>query len=817
MFDFGLSKVLKTVRTAWHAVRLSNTSLQAPRRQQRMYAMAKQSRLTVGWGTSTTSEDTELSSSLRTARARSRQLVRDAAYAKRAKVIVQNNVVGQGIGMQAQVMNSRGELNNRINDDIEAAWEKWCEKESCHTGRSLHFADFERAVIGQVFEAGEMFTRKHYRAFGGSTIPFTLELVEAERIADDAMPGPADVNNGVRLGIEVDRFGGPIAYLVRTLHPGELRLTPNQVDTIERIPADQIVHNRIIERWPQTRGIPWMHAAARKLNDMDGLTEAEITAARAAACYMGFIESPEGESEFGTTQEDGSKQLELEPAVVERLDPGEKFTYAAPNRPNSQLDPFMRMMLREVAAGTGCSYESLSRDYCVAPETRILCADLRWMRADELVEGTEIIAFDEAAPGGMGRRRKWRKASVVRTGRRNLNRRRIVTKDATVTVSDEHLLLCTLRKPSGAARGHGMRARSENAGARNYGQHWVRADQLQPGDEIVFLCAPWATGSTHLHGYLKGIADGEGWVDSGNVCIAQNPGVVLDEIGQALMALGFDADLSSASGNSKSLRWSISGIGQCLRFLGEIRPARLLQQVERIYDGRGICGGTKKTGKPMQPTATTVLAIDDIGVGSVITIETSTRTLVTEGLCSHNSQSNYSSSRLALIDDRDLWRTLQRWFIRDFRMHIHRQWLQQAILSGAIPSINMQEYAANPAKFEVVRFKPRGWSWIDPTKEVEAYTSAILAGFTTVGRVIDLTGDGSDLEDILKERKRELELMQAAGLLFSTDPSAVQIKAPPVAAPPTPDPTAADAGNANNNKAVDTAEQMLRAAGRAHA
>lgn len=539
MFDFGFNKVLRVVKNTWQAIRLSNTSLPSPRRQSRMYAMAKASRLTVGWGTSVSSEDTELSSSLRTARARSRQLVRDAAYAKRAKVIVQNNVVGQGIGLQAQVMNSRGELNNRVNDDIEKAWEDWCCKEYCHTGGSLHFADYERAVIGQVFEAGEILSRKYLRAFGDSAIPFSLELIEAERIADDLQPGPSDPNNGVRLGIEVDRFGRPVAYLIRTIHPGELRLTPEQIDKIDRVTADQIIHNRIIDRWPQTRGIPWMHAAARKLNDMDGLTEAEITAARAAACYMGFIESPEGDSEFGTTQEDGSKQLELEPAVVERLDPGEKFTYAAPNRPNSQLDPFMRMMLREVAAGTGSSYESLSRDY---------------------------------------------------------------------------------------------------------------------------------------------------------------------------------------------------------------------------------------------------------------------------------SQSNYSSSRLALIDDRDLWRTLQRWFIRDFRMPIHKQWLQQAILSGSIPSINIQEYAANPAKFEAVRFKPRGWSWIDPTKEVEAYEKAILAGFTTVGRVIDLTGDGSDLEDILKERKEELKMMQAAGLTFSTDPSVVQIAPPPV--PPT-DPNAAD--DPANDPSVNTAEKMLRIAGRSHA
>ena len=98
-----------------------------------MYAMAKNSRLTGGWGTGTSSEDSELLQSLTMARNRSRQLVRDAAYAKRAKVIIQNNVVGQGIGMQAQVVNSRGKLNDRINNEIEAVWKRWCCKDECHT------------------------------------------------------------------------------------------------------------------------------------------------------------------------------------------------------------------------------------------------------------------------------------------------------------------------------------------------------------------------------------------------------------------------------------------------------------------------------------------------------------------------------------------------------------------------------------------------------------------------------------------------------------------------------------------------------------
>jgi lambda family phage portal protein len=385
--------------------------------------------------------------------------------------------------------------------------------------------------MGQVFEAGEVFVRKHLRTFGDSSIPFALELIEAERIADDLQSGPlpTDTSNRVRLGVEVDAYGAPVAYLIRSNHPGELRLTADMTVRVERVPANQILHVRMIDRWPQTRAMPWMHAAARKLNDMDGLTEAEITAARAAACYMGFIELPDATQQYGEPQENGATQSELEPAMIERLNPGEKFTFAAPNRPNTQLDPFMRMMLREVAAGTGSSYESLSRDY---------------------------------------------------------------------------------------------------------------------------------------------------------------------------------------------------------------------------------------------------------------------------------SQSNYSSSRLALIDDRDLWRTLQAWFIRDFRQEIHKEWLQQAVLAGAIPSIPVAQYAVTPEKFEQVRFKPRGWSWIDPTKEVDAYKEAILAGFTTVSDVIALTGSGRDLEDVLKERKHELEMMQDAGLIFSTDPTAVVIPAPPL--PP------GDPMTDENDPAVAAAEKVLR-------
>jgi lambda family phage portal protein len=259
-----------------------------------------------------------------------------------------------------------------------------------------------------------------------------------------------------------------------------------------------MIHLKVTDRWPQTRGEPWLHAVAEKLQDMSGYSEAEIIAARGAASYIGIIQTPEETNVLADEQSDGSFQMQVDPGTWMRTAPGETAEFISPNRPNAALDPFMRFMLREIAAGVGVSYESLSRDY---------------------------------------------------------------------------------------------------------------------------------------------------------------------------------------------------------------------------------------------------------------------------------SQSNYSSSRLALLDDRDNWRSLQIWFIRAFRERLHKEWLKAAVLAGEIPEIDVASYALDPESFECAKFRARGWSWVDPTKEVAAFKEAVKAGFTTVEKVISITSDGDDLEDVMNARESELTLMDEKNLAFDTSPS----------------------------------------------
>ena len=178
-----------------------------PRTAQRLYGGARNTKTTGWFGAGTSSADAELNSSLASLRSRSRQMVRDSGYAKRAKACIVNNVIGTGVGLQAQVLGTRGELNTRVNDDIERAWAQWCRPDACHTGGALHFSDLERALLGEVVEAGEVFLRLHFRPFGSSKVPLALELIEAERLADSlAEPGPRDAGNEVRMGVDYRRI-----------------------------------------------------------------------------------------------------------------------------------------------------------------------------------------------------------------------------------------------------------------------------------------------------------------------------------------------------------------------------------------------------------------------------------------------------------------------------------------------------------------------------------------------------------------------------------------------------------------------------------
>jgi lambda family phage portal protein len=146
-----------------------------------------------------------------------------------------------------------------------------------------------------------------------------------------------------------------------------------------------------------------------------------------------------------------------------------------------------------------------------------------------------------------------------------------------------------------------------------------------------------------------------------------------------------------------------------------------------------------------------------------------------EGLSKDYSKSNYSSSRLSLLSDRDHWRKLQQWVISHFHQQVFEAWLEMAVLSGAV---KIPDYEINPEKYQDVRWLARGWAWVDPQKEVGAYKEAILGGLTSATKVI--AQEGEDVDDLYNEIANERKLAKGLDLVFDTDAkTAIKAVVPP--------------------------------------
>jgi len=331
----------------------------------RQYQGALISRLTSDWLATQASADAEIRTSLSKLRDRSRELVRNNPYAKQAKRTTQINVVGPGIQLQSQVLQLRGnKRDERINKLIEAKWDLWCRRGTCDVAGRYNFHQFLWLTAGALPESGEAIFRIVRRSFGGSKVPMALQMIESDQL-DEAYAGPVSaVGNEWRNGVEVDEWGRPLRYAILSRHPGDAWFQNTAPATTKHIflPAKDIIHIFLPERPGQNRGVPWFHPVMADTHQLQGYEEAAVVRARAGASLMGFITNNDGELHHDAV-ENNQRISEFEPGTFKYLSPGENVTVPNIDAPDQQFEMFVRNKVRRFAAGFGCSYETISRDF----------------------------------------------------------------------------------------------------------------------------------------------------------------------------------------------------------------------------------------------------------------------------------------------------------------------------------------------------------------------------------------------------------------------------------------------------------------------
>lgn len=326
--------------------------------QQRSFQGGITSRLTAGFNAYNTSIDTDLQMSLNVLRARSRQLIQNNPYGQKFVRMVASNVVGQGFTLQNRSMTG-SKPDTMDSKAIESAFASWSRRGNCEVTGQLSFAELCRLVMRTVACDGEVLIRK-VRGRGVNAFGFALQILDIDRLLVEQHQKFAN-GNVVRMGVEIDTMGKPVAYWLRSAHPADPFMQTSTAPVIERVPADEIFHFFIPMRPEQRRGVPWMHAAIERLYHIGELDQSALIAARKGADTLGFFISPDG---LPPDHTDGS-QTDIEvsvPGTFDTLPQGYDIKNFDSKYPDEVYPVFIKSALRAVASAIGVAYNGLAND-----------------------------------------------------------------------------------------------------------------------------------------------------------------------------------------------------------------------------------------------------------------------------------------------------------------------------------------------------------------------------------------------------------------------------------------------------------------------
>lgn len=348
----------------------------------RGFAAAQVDRLLAGWKWDGGFSAQEITSSLAVIRSRSREMAKNNPHMKRFLQLVATNIVGDAFAFKS--MPKDGAIGSQTIDAqaarfIEYHFWRWCNTPAfCDaTGRKT-VAEMDRLNCRTWARDGEYFILLDTNAQNPYGInlrvlrpDFCPEWYNTDTVSwlDQKTGETVRNDNIVRCGVEMDRITmRPVAYYMQT-SPDHAWIT-TQRGALTRIPAARIIHGFTQEDEDQPRGIPWAHAALRKLKMLDEFDTAELTAARDEACSVRTYYAPKGDEDqlADLTSEENAEVAnaltqEKEAGQAEVLPIGWKSEVNTPQHPNREVTAFKVTMLKDVATGFGVEYSAWANDW----------------------------------------------------------------------------------------------------------------------------------------------------------------------------------------------------------------------------------------------------------------------------------------------------------------------------------------------------------------------------------------------------------------------------------------------------------------------
>ena len=314
------------------------------------YDAASHGRRTKYWKAPATDADAASSAGRARIRQLSRDMVRNAWVANRAQMVIRNNVVASGIvpSVAAATDAEAEQIRQVIKDHLLS------KKIDAYGEQNLY--GLQKVVINTVFESGEILARRRPRGpNSGLALPFQIQLLEPDYLDTTRQ---TNGKNEIIDGVEYDGFGRVVAYWIYRVHPGAA--TRKMDFKSDRVPVQEIIHVRKMDRPGQMRGVGWLAPVMLQLGELRDYQEAQIVKQKLSAMLAGVLET--NDTDFIPAENAPQVGLDdLSPGTFLQARGGQTVNWSDPPKVDD-YDPVMKRGLASVAAGIGITYESLTGD-----------------------------------------------------------------------------------------------------------------------------------------------------------------------------------------------------------------------------------------------------------------------------------------------------------------------------------------------------------------------------------------------------------------------------------------------------------------------
>lgn len=361
-FERGLSQLSPSWAVKRAAARMALDVMAKPDEKKRRYEAGRPNRATAGWNaTRNASANSEIRYDLSWLRDRSRDLVRNNPYAKKAVQVITTNVIGTGIRPSI----AKGSMPKAHERKLMNAWRTWAETKQCdYNGQFNFYGLMMQAWRGSV-ESGDSFIRVIRDP--KSKVPIKLLLLEAD-YCDDSRDGTILPNgNYILLGIEFDgKTNKRVAYWMFQNHPNDIVPIRGNLMSV-RIPAEEIIHIYEVLRPGQIRGVPHGVSSFIRIKNLDEYEDAQLVRQKIASCFSVFIKKNDPEFlDFYPEAKEVDEKIpalgeKIAPGIMEYLAPGEEVQFANPPG-TTGYEPYTRSNLRAISTAYLITYEALAND-----------------------------------------------------------------------------------------------------------------------------------------------------------------------------------------------------------------------------------------------------------------------------------------------------------------------------------------------------------------------------------------------------------------------------------------------------------------------